>query len=195
MSETLILASGSPRRKAILKDLELRFQVLPALGDGPALGEDPAARVIGHARHKTEEIASAHPGRWVLGADTLVHAGGRFLPKPTDRAEAEAMIRHLVACGSHQVWTGSCLIGPDGTSWSRADASTVRFTGIPEAALDDYLDGEEWCDKAGAYAIQGWAGQYATVEEGQIDNVVGLSREAVSGLFAAASLPHDAFRR
>ena len=195
MPEVLILASGSPRRRALLEDLELRFQVLPACGDGPAIGEEPGPRVVGHARHKTEEVAQTESGRWVLGADTLVHAGGRFLPKPKNRAEAESMLRHLVAVGQHEVWTGSCLIGPDGSCWTRADVSQVRFGAIPEDALQAYLAGTEWCDKAGAYAIQGWAGTFAAVEAGEMDNVVGLSRDAVLGLFQAASLPPDAFRR
>lgn len=194
-SDVLLLASGSPRRRDLLKDLKLRFQVLPALGDGPASSDDPALRVMGHARYKTEEVAAAQPQRWVLGADTLVYAGHRFLPKPTDRNEAAAMIRHLVATGTHQVWTGSCLIGPDGSLWERADVSEVRFQSIPEEALHTYLDGEEWCDKAGAYAIQGWAGQYAEVLDGKLDNVVGLSQDAVLALFQAAALPPDAFRR
>ncbi|MGB0953689.1 MAG: nucleoside triphosphate pyrophosphatase [Planctomycetota bacterium] len=194
-SDVLILASGSPRRRDLLKDLELRFQVLPALGDGPASSADPAIRVMGHARHKAEEVAALHPGRWVLGADTLVHASGRFLPKPSDREDAASMIRHLVAVGTHQVWTGSCLIGPDGTLWERADASEVRFDAIPETALQTYLDGQEWCDKAGAYAIQGWAGGYAQVLDGALDNVVGLSKHAVLALFQSAALPPDAFRR
>lgn len=192
---TLILASGSPRRRALLERMHLIFQVVPADGDGPASSEDPARRVRHHAEFKARQVARSHPDSWVLAADTLVHAGDRFLPKPSHAEQAREMLEFLVHCGLHQVWTGACLIGPAGEMVSQADSAEVAFRPIPAAALEEYIQGQEWCDKAGAYAIQGWAGQYAELVHGEMDTVVGLSGNAVLDLFAVSGLPPEAFRR
>jgi septum formation protein len=101
----------------------------------------------------------------------------------------------LASLGEHQVWTGSCLIGPDGQEFSRTDCAEVAFSEIPITRLEEYLKGSEWVDKAGAYAIQGWAGTYATLVSGDFDTVVGLSKTAVIALFSKAGLPPGAFRR
>ena len=105
------------------------------------------------------------------------------------------MLTDLVAMGEHQVWTGSCLIGPDRQEFGRIDMAKVAFSRIPAEALESYLNGQEWADKAGAYAIQGWAGDYAQLLEGDFATVVGLSATAVLELFAQASLSPEAFRR
>jgi septum formation protein len=105
------------------------------------------------------------------------------------------MLEFLQACGDHEVWTGVCLIGPDGGQVSRADVAGVHFAAIPGVAVEEYLQGTEWQDKAGAYAIQGWAGAYARLASGDMGTVVGLSENAVLALFEASGLPPGAFRR
>lgn len=186
-----ILASASPRRRETLDALGIAHIVDPAAGDGPAQGDGPAERVLAHAIHKAREVAARHPGKVVLAADTMVFRGEDALGKPADREDAAAMLRALVAAGRHEVWTGAALVDPSGLLRARADVAWVAFTAIPEAELSSYLDGDEWRDKAGAYAIQGWAGSHASVEDGWWGTVVGLAPEAVEALAHAAGLPLD----
>lgn len=191
----LVLASASPRRRDLLKSLDLSFEVCSATGDGPVTSGEPGPRVLGHACFKARQVAVAQQQCWVLAADTLVYGGGDFFPKPTDVSHAQAMLERLVELGQHEVWTGSCLIGPEGKEFQRMDCAKVAFSKIGVKELSKYLQGSEWADKAGAYAIQGWASQYATLLEGEFDTVVGLSKTAVLTLFHQAGLPPDAFRR
>lgn len=191
----LVLGSGSPRRRDLLQRLRLDFEIQAADSDGPVVSDLPNLRVEGHARFKAEQVAEIKPNRWILAADTLVYGKGRFLPKPQDSMDAREMLEFLQSIGQHQVWTGACLIAPDGAQWSRADCAEVRFVPIPETEIEKYLRTDEWQDKAGAYAIQGWAGKYATLEQGDLDTVVGLAEITVLSLFTDAGLPKRAFRR
>ena len=164
----------------------LQFECVPAAGDGPALSADPAERVLGHARHKAEEVRRALPApAFVLAADTLVWRDGAFLAKPADRAEAEIMLRGLSG-REHSVWTGAVLLDPEGRRHERADEARVRFAAIPEPDLQEYLAGAEWRDKAGAYGLQGWAARHARLTAGEAGTVIGLAESAVADLLARA---------
>lgn len=185
MPAPLVLASGSPRRRAALAELRIACEVVPPPGDGEPASDDPAARVLGHARHKARAVAAARPGAFVLAGDTLVVLDGVFLPKPRDRAEAESMLRAL-ADRAHEVWTATLVLAPGGAEFARADRARVRFAPIPEPELRDYLEGGEWRDKAGAYGIQGRAGAWARLEEGALGTVIGFEPEAVRALLARA---------
>lgn len=191
----LILASGSPRRRQVLAELGLDFVVIPASSDGPSQATEPADRVLDHARFKAQEVHRSYPAEWVLGADTMVFCQGTALGKAADATEARQMISRLVTAGSHEVWTGAVLLGPNGQIHTRADVARVSFREPPAEALNQYLAGEEWCDKAGAYAIQGWAESFATLEQGWRGTVVGLAKEAVLALHEAAGLPMPASGR
>jgi septum formation protein len=191
----LVLASASPRRRALLEALSLRFTVVAAAGDGPVSSTDPGKRVLGHAWFKAHEVAKDHPSAWILAADTLVFGAGEFFPKPQNREHAGEMLERLIALGVHQVWTGTWLLSPQGDEFQHLESAEVSFAPIPCAERESYLDGVEWADKAGAYAIQGWAGQYTTLLEGEFDTVVGLSKTAIFALFEQAGLSPAAFRR
>lgn len=190
-SARLLLASRSPRRRQLLESLGWEFLAASADGDGPIRAADPAGRVLGHARHKAESLLDGE--HWVLAADTLVFGGEQPFPKPRDRDDARRMLHALIGLGRHQVWTGAVLAAPDGRIWERADRAEVGFRPIPEEALEAYLRGTEWGDKAGAYAIQGWAGAYTELLDGDFGTVVGLSEAAVRGLLVQAGLPPQAF--
>ena len=95
------------------------------------------------------------------------------------------MLRRLSGRG-HEVWTGIVLIGDDGGLLEAADRAEVRFRSIPEDQLQAYLAGEEWRDKAGAYAIQGVAGGWAELLSGELETVIGLSTRTVRQLLAQA---------
>lgn len=186
MDAPLVLASASPRRVAALQSLGLEFEALAPSGDGPALGSDPALRVLAHARHKAETVARLRPGARVLAGDTLVYLDGEFFPKPADRAEAGRMLRSLSG-RVHEVWTATVLRRPDGGESARSDRARVRFLTLPEPELERYLAGDEWRDKAGAYGIQGWAGRWCRLEEGALGTVVGFDPEAVRAVLAEAA--------
>jgi septum formation protein len=169
-----------------LRSLGIDFEVCAAKSDGPSQSDNPDERVLGHAEFKAREVAQLNPKRWVLAADTLVHGQGAFFGKPSDRQQARQMLIELQSMRQHQVFTGACLINPSGEMFSRVDCADVSFEPIGTAELENYLKSSEWCDKAGAYGIQGWASTYATCRNGDLETVIGLSRNAVSKLFVAA---------
>ncbi|MBC8327507.1 MAG: septum formation protein Maf [Planctomycetes bacterium] len=181
----LVLASTSPRRRALLEAAGIDFELVDPGDDGPSQAVDPAQRVLDHARFKALEGARLRPGRRVLAADTLVWVAGDFLPKPADREQAEAMLRRLSG-RNHEVWTGVVLATEGGRLLEAADRAEVRFGPLPEGQLQSYLAGQEWCDKAGAYAIQGAAGRWAELVSGELETVIGLSTGTVLRLLAAA---------
>ncbi len=181
----LVLASGSPRRRELLAAAGIAFELAVPGDDGPSAAREPAARVLEHARYKARLGAAAQPGRRVLAADTLVWVDGDALPKPRGRAEAEAMLRRL-AGRDHEVWTGVVLMDPAGRLHEAADRARVRFRAIPEDELQAYLAGSEWRDKAGAYGIQGAAGAWAELLDGELETVIGLSTATVRRLILQA---------
>lgn len=151
---------------------------------------DPAERVLEHARHKA--LAGAHqaPGECVLASDTLVWCAGEFLPKPLDQADARRMLE-LLEGKEHQVWTGVCVVDTGGQVWAEAACARVQFDLIPETELLAYLETQEWTDKAGAYAIQGTAGRWCRLVEGDFNTVVGLPMGVVARLLHQARACSD----
>jgi septum formation protein len=165
----LILASRSPRRRAILEQLGIEFEVRPA--DVEELEEgDPERVAVENARRKAEAVAS--PGDLVLGVDTVVSLGDRLYGKPSSPDEARATLRAL-ANHTHQVVSGLCLIGPHDTRSTKA-ITRVQFRELDDALIDWYLSTGEWRDRAGAYAIQGRGAALVERIEGDYFNVVGL---------------------
>lgn len=178
MMETLVLASGSPRRRELLARVGIPLEVWPAEIDESALpGEDALAYVRRVATAKVEAVALALPERWILAADTVVIVDGVILGKAADEEEARSMLRRLLG-RVHRVSTAFSLRGPGARGASCAVDRTVttevwmRAAGAPE--IEDYVRGGEWRDKAGAYAIQGMAAALVTEIRGSVTNVVGL---------------------
>ncbi|MFQ5749777.1 MAG: Maf family protein, partial [Planctomycetota bacterium] len=145
----LVLASGSPRRAALLESAGIPFEAFDPRDDGPIPPGGPRERVQAHARFKAAVGRRKHPERLVLAADTVVWLDGRALGKPAGRAEAEAMLREL-AGRRHEVWTGVCLVAPGERVFEQADRAVVAFEPIPEAGLQAYLNRGEWSGKAGS---------------------------------------------
>jgi septum formation protein len=173
----LILASASPRRRDLLLQAGLRFDVLPAnIDETRHPNEPPAAYVQRLALEKAQAIHALHPQATVLGADTTVvlaqNHTAEILNKPTDLAEAERMLRALSGC-SHQVHTGIAVVSPTAQR-THIETTTVFFSPIPEADLTHYLSTRDSLDKAGAYGIQGYAARWITRIEGDFFNVMGL---------------------
>ena len=171
----LILASQSPRRKALLEQAGLRdFIVRPAPGEELKPGTlAPAEAVVAIALSKGRQVAEeAEPGALILAADTMVCLEGELLGKPGDEAEAHAMLRRLSG-RRHTVYTGVALI-LDNREVTGVETTDVYFGDLTDAAIWAYVKTGEPMDKAGAYGLQGRAGVFVRRIEGDVTNVIGL---------------------
>ncbi len=168
---SFILASGSPRRRRLLEEAGLAFEVAePAPGAEEAAGPDAdAAR---RALLKARSAARARPDALALAADTVVVLEGRALGKPASAEDASRMLG-LLSGRTHEVITAFVLLGPDFREEGAA-ATKVRFREIDGETIARYVKSGEPMDKAGAYAIQGAGGSLVDRVEGSYTNVVGL---------------------
>ncbi len=185
MTHPLVLASRSPRRRQLLEMLGLPVIVAAAdVQEIPLPGEAPAA----YARRLARDKARAVPGALVLGADTIVVAGGEILEKPGDAEDALRMLRRLQGTG-HQVITAICLIA-DGKVYEAADTTSVYFRPMDDVTLRAYIATGEPMDKAGAYGIQGYGAALVERIEGDFFSVMGLPVRLVVDLLAQAGRPY-----
>ncbi|HSG47027.1 MAG TPA: nucleoside triphosphate pyrophosphatase [Longimicrobiales bacterium] len=183
----LVLASGSPRRTALLAGLGLVHTVCPShIPETVLPGETPEAHVERLSREKAAEVAARHLGALVLAGDTVVVRDGEILGKPRDPEDARAMLRSLSG-REHRVVSGLALAGPGaGEIVSRHDTARVVFRELAEADIAAYVATGEPLDKAGAYGIQGMGGVLVTRVEGDYYTVVGLPLSGLVALLAAA---------
>jgi nucleoside triphosphate pyrophosphatase len=201
----LLLASASPRRRALLEAAGLRFDVEPAGVDesvAPDIAPSEAARLL--AERKALAVAAGKGDDvWVLGADTVValvpqaRGGGRarLLGKPGTPEEAAEMLRSL-SDTRHQVVTGLCVVRcRDQTLRLDAETTWVTMRAISAAEIEAYVRSEEWRDKAGGYAIQGLGSRFVTRIEGSYSNVVGLPVAAVVELLTEAGFFQEPRRK
>ncbi len=172
---TLILASASPRRLALLHQAGYVPDLVEAADiDEAALpGELPRALARRLASEKARAVAERRPGAWILAADTVVACGRRILPKPAT-ADAARDCLALLSGRRHRVFGSVHVIDPEGKGRSRDAVTTVAFKGLASREIESYVDGGEWRDKAGGYAIQGRAGAFVKFLGGSYFNVVGL---------------------
>jgi septum formation protein len=198
LMERIILASASPRRAELLRAAGIEFDVMPASTDETVHpGETPEAYVQRVAEAKATAVRQRANGRPVLAADTVVVVDKAILGKPVDRDDAKRMLRMLSGRG-HQVLTSVTLLsgadplgspkppcgegglGPRGGSGkarpalTRVETTTVEFVPLTGDEIDWYVATGEPDDKAGAYAIQGYASRFITRIDGSYSNVVGL---------------------
>jgi septum formation protein len=171
---TLVLASASPRRLALLAQIGIvPDRVMPAdLDESPLRDEPPRQHALRLARAKAASIVAA-AGCYVLAADTVVAVGRRILPKAETEAEARRCLT-LLSGRRHRVMTAVVLIAPDGRRGERLAESVVGLVRLSERQLVAYLAGDEWRGKAGGYAIQGRAAAFVRFMSGSYSNVVGL---------------------
>jgi septum formation protein len=168
LSQTLILASASPQRRAILAQVRIPFTVAPADVEELSSGE-PRAVAAANARRK----ALAVDGDLVLGADTLVAVDGEILGKPRDAAQAVAYVGRL-AGRSHQV-VGGIALARDGELVAEAvEITEVVFRALSADDVEAYVALGEWQGRAGGYAIQGAGAALVRSITGDYLNVVGL---------------------
>jgi septum formation protein len=173
----VILASGSPQRRAILEQLGVEFRI-----EVPGVEEleegEPRDVVFENALRKARAI-DRHGGR-VLAADTAVVVDGEILGKPHDVAEAERFLRRLSGRW-HEVLT-AIVVRADGQERGDVARTRVRFRALDDAEIDWYLATEEWRDRAGGYAIQGKGAALVEAIDGDYWNVVGLPVPALLSL-------------
>ena len=174
-SRTLVLASASPRRLDLLRQIGLEpDRVEPAdVDETPLAKETPRRLALRLAEAKAAAAAARAPGAWVLGADTVVAQGRRLLGKAEDEAEARAWLELLSGRG-HRVFTGVAVIAPSGRRAVRLAEARVRFKRLTDAEIGAYLDCGEWRGKAGGYAIQGRAAGFDLQVQGSYSAVIGL---------------------
>ncbi len=169
----IILASASPRRRELLKILFDEFDIIPADVDESIPGNISAESAAGYlAEKKARFIAEKYPEALVIGSDTTVVIDGEILGKPADKTEAKKMLRKLSG-KSHKVITGVSAVYR-GEAHSFSEVTEVVFYELSDREIETYLKSGEWCDKAGAYGIQGKAGLFAEKIIGDYNNVVGL---------------------
>ena len=185
---SLILASASPRRQQLLAQFGLSFQVCPAdLDESPQAGESATALVQRLALAKADHVQWQQPTHWVLGADTIVVLEDEVLGKPTNPQHAAEMLQHLSG-RRHQVLSAIALVGPGQWRQQALSASVVEFAELSNDWIQRYVDSGEPMDKAGAYAIQGWAATRVVRLEGSYSGVMGLPLYETAQLFEAAGL-------
>jgi len=171
----IVLASASPRRSQLMQEIGLKFDVMPSqVAEGDISASCPEELVMRLAHAKAADVAGRIQSGIVIGADTVVVAGGQILGKPVDLDDAAKMLRALSG-REHQVYSGVAVIDAEsGRSLIDYEATAVRFRQLSEAAIQRYVATGEPMDKAGAYAIQGLGSLLVTGICGDYNCVVGL---------------------
>lgn len=177
----IVLASKSPRRIALLKEMGIKFEIIPSSFPEHSTKKRPSGRVKELALQKAFDVAQKHPRSLVIGADTLVYCKGEIIGKPKDKADALRILNRLN--GSWQsVYTGICVLClAENKLLYGVDVSRCKARRLTESELCA-LAGKHM-DKAGAYAIQDKDDQFIEKIEGSRTNVVGFPVELFQKLF------------
>jgi len=187
----MYLASASPRRRELLRQIGVPFEVRPAaIAESRQAGEAPEDLVLRLAQAKAERIwedRAADEERAVLGADTAVVLGESILGKPEDPGDALSMLAELSG-RTHQVVTGISVIGADGCR-SEISLSEVRFKETTEQERLAYVATGEPMDKAGGYAIQGMGAVFVEHLKGSYSSVVGLPLALTASMLSDIGMP------
>ena len=177
----IILASSSPRRKALLEQIALKFEVdaRVAEDDGPA-GSEPHRLTRDISLKKAESVAGSYSDAIIIAADTIGVVDGRIIGKPHSESEARDMLA-LLSGRAHSVITGFTVLDTrTGKSVSRSVETTVYMKPISKSEIDAYIKTGEPLDKAGSYAIQGLGAALVERIEGDYSNVIGLPLSALA---------------
>lgn len=169
----IVLASASPRRQELLRQVGLTFRIIPSqVNEEITEPMSPGALVEHLSLMKAQAVASQVPDALVLGSDTIVVVDGDVLGKPRDRADAIAMLQRLSG-RAHEVMTGVALVCSERHMVAH-EVTKVRFASLTGEQIERYVDSGEPMDKAGSYGIQGRASAMISSIDGDYFNVVGL---------------------
>jgi septum formation protein len=176
VSKKLILASGSPRRQHLLRQIGLTFEVRESgIDEDEYSGSDPGQHVVTLSRLKASSVGASCDNAIIIGADTIVVVDGVILGKPVDEADAARMLR-VLSDRSHDVYTGFTLLDrPSNKMLTQVELTRVTFRRLEEEEIQEYVSSRAPMDKAGAYGIQDDKGAvFVARVEGCFYNVVGL---------------------
>ncbi|MEK9628285.1 MAG: Maf family protein [Nitrospinota bacterium] len=184
----IVLASQSPRRLELLKEIVPQFEVAPSsIEEVLDIGFRPEENARNIACAKAESVAPNFPDCWVIGADTLVTLDDEIFQKPKDEKDAERILKRL-SSREHLVITGICVIGPEKTR-AKPVISKVRIKSLTDQEIKDYIATGEPMDKAGAYAIQGKGSFMVRSFSGSKTNIIGLPLEELKILLKKTRYP------
>jgi septum formation protein len=185
----ILLASASPRRRELLGQLAIDFDVAATDVDESHLeGESPRDYVLRLSLAKARAGFDQNGGRLpALGSDTIVLLDGEILGKPKSRSAAESMLKRLSG-RTHQVYSAVALVVDAATVLDTLNITAVTFAQIPSDWIRQYCQSDEPMDKAGAYAVQGGTGQFISRIEGSYSGVMGLPLYETANLLRSAGL-------
>lgn len=188
-ARTIILASSSKARRAVLRQLGLRFRTaVSRVEEGDAHRRGCAALVVGNARRKASDVARRHRTGVVIAADTIVMAGGRVIGKPADLAEARRTLKFL-SRRPQWVHTGVAVVDIDrGRTYTAREKTKVIMRPMSDREISRYFGRVSPLDMAGSFDIQGFGAVFVTRVEGCYFNVVGLPLAALSRLLRRAGI-------
>jgi septum formation protein len=195
LAKPLILASRSPRRLQLLRQIGLTPEVIPCdIEEIFDPSRSPGENAVDLALAKAKVAAGSVEQGCVLGADTIVSVDGVLLGKPGNRDEARSMLR-LLSGRTHRVHTGYAVIDcPSGRTITGCEETLVQFRDLPDEEIAEYVDGGSPMDKAGAYGIQDdYGAVFVRRVEGCYYNVVGLPLSAVYTVMMELGIviPHE----
>ena len=171
----IVLASGSPRRKQLLEQINLEFEVVPSqINEDFSINLSPTDFVEHYAQEKAKDVAKSYPDKWVIGADTIVVLGSHILGKPKDGNDSFHMLKQLSG-NTHQVITGVSIqnINQD-ISNSFHELTNVTFNSLSDNVINYYIETYKPFDKAGSYGIQDWFSVCVNRIDGCFYNVMGF---------------------
>ncbi len=178
----LLLASQSPRRRELLANLGIKFDIAQAdVDEAFLLSELPSEVAIRLAAAKSLKVSSIYPEKLVIGCDTVVILESQIMDKPKDRADAVQILRALSG-KKHQVETAVSFSRGGRVLTQGSEITQVLFATVTDSQIEDYVSTGEPMDKAGAYGIQGMGGFLVDSIEGRLDTVIGLPRTLLDSL-------------
>ena len=185
-SAAIVLASGSPRRKQLLEQIDLEFLVIPSqVHEDFDLDLSPEKFVEHYAKEKAKDIAKAHPDKWIIGADTIVVFNAEILGKPKDREDSFRMLK-MLSGNTHQVFTGvSIQQSKMQVSDTFHEYTNVTFNTLDDMVISYYIDTYKPFDKAGSYGIQDWFSVCVNRIDGCFYNVMGFPLSLFYSRFSA----------
>ncbi len=169
----IILASNSPRRKELLKQADIDFEVISADVEEVTDKTNPKDVVEDLSFIKANAVANKYPGRTILAADTVVAFQGKILGKPVDEQDAYKMLS-MLSNNTHEVYTGVTIISDEGVVNTFSECTKVTMYDNSDELIDMYIKTKEPMDKAGSYGIQGKGAVLVKEIQGDYNNVVGL---------------------
>ena len=185
----VILASQSPRRIELLKQIIKNFIVIPSeVNEVFSAHLSPEENAVSLGRKKAYWVANRHPHHWIIGADTLVVLENQIIGKPVNVDDAHKILRRLSG-REHKVITGVTVVHTN--TLSAAIVSQVRMKSLTDNEIVSYVSSGEPMDKAGAYAIQGEGASFVESYEGSYSNIVGLPIETLKNLLQKSGYSFD----